>query len=236
MARCLHCQADNPPGARACVFCQVPLSASPSSAEIMTLPTRARAAAAPAAPAAPAPATEESDGPKTPTVHLTDVPVVPANDSATATATVASPAASRMLTAVLGAMPAEAGQLTHPLGRNPPVRAPAAAPQAARPRLCVLRGLRINAEYPIYEGQNLIGRRDDRPVDIDLQDQEPADRVWTSRQHAVIHCDRGALAVEDLNSLNGTFVNRHRVYPGQRRALAANDILQIGTIHLKVTD
>src|SRR5689334_9102327 len=117
MARCLHCQADNPPGARACVFCQVPLSASPSSAEIMTLPTRARAVAAGAAPAAPAPATEESDGPKTPTVHLTDVPVVPASDSATATATVASPAASRMLTAVMGAMPAEAGQLTHPLGR-----------------------------------------------------------------------------------------------------------------------
>jgi len=29
---------------------------------------------------------------------------------------------------------------------------------------------------------NFIGRADEKPVDIDLEDQEPPDRVWCSRQ------------------------------------------------------
>ena len=90
---------------------------------------------------------------------------------------------------------------------------------APRPKLRVVRGLKVNVEYAIYEGQNLIGRHDDRPVDIDIEDQEPADRVWSSRQHAVITCENGKLVIEDLNSLNGTFVNRQRVHPGRKRSL-----------------
>jgi pSer/pThr/pTyr-binding forkhead associated (FHA) protein len=42
------------------------------------------------------------------------------------------------------------------------------------------------------------------------------------------------LTVEDLNSLNGTFVNRTRVHPGQVRELNENDVVQVGTVHLKV--
>jgi pSer/pThr/pTyr-binding forkhead associated (FHA) protein len=89
-------------------------------------------------------------------------------------------------------------------------------------------------EYPIYEGPNFIGRADEKPVDIDLDDQEPPDRVWTSRQHACISFEAGLLSIEDLNSANGTYVNRTRVYPGPRRPLAVNDIIQIGTVQLKV--
>ena len=54
-------------------------------------------------------------------------------------------------------------------------------------------------------------------MDIDLDDQEAADRIWSSRQHAVITFENGTLTIEDLNSLNGTFVNRTRVHPGQVR-------------------
>src|SRR5262245_2138644 len=54
------------------------------------------------------------------------------------------------------------------------------------PKLRFVRGLLVNTEYPLYDGPNLIGRRDGQPVDIDLQDQEPPDRVWVSRQHAVV--------------------------------------------------
>jgi len=55
-------------------------------------------------------------------------------------------------------------------------------------------------------------------VDVDLEDQEPPERVWSSRQHAVIHFDEAEskLTIEDLNSANGTYVNRARVHPGQR--------------------
>ncbi len=130
----------------------------------------------------------------------------------------------------------------------PPVPEPAPAPAAAaaapaagpalpagaQPRLVVLRGQKRNVEYPLYEGVNFIGRADEKPVDVDLEDQEPPDRIWTSRQHACISFEDGQLAIEDLNSANGTYVNRARVYPGGKRPLAVNDIVQIGTVQLKV--
>jgi pSer/pThr/pTyr-binding forkhead associated (FHA) protein len=71
-------------------------------------------------------------------------------------------------------------------------------------------------------------------VDIDLEDQEPPDRIWTSRQHALISFEEGGLMIEDLNSANGTFVNRARIYPGQKRPLNVNDVIQIGTVQMKV--
>jgi hypothetical protein len=107
-------------------------------------------------------------------------------------------------------------------------------PPGAEPKLVVLRGLRINVEYPVYEGRNYIGRTDEQPVDIDLEDQEAPDRIFSSRQHACISYENGELVIEDLKSSNGTFVNRTRVHPGQRRPLKANDIVQIGTVQMKV--
>jgi FHA domain len=134
----------------------------------------------------------------------------------------------RLVRLITGARPA--GQCTPPTAVMP-----ALPPPPVLPRLTVIRGLKVNSEYPLYEGDNLIGRSDDRPVDIDLCDQEPRDRVWASRNHAVVRVAAGVLTVEDLNSLNGTYVNRNRVYPGRPRPLALNDVLQIGTIQLKVT-
>lgn len=119
----------------------------------------------------------------------------------------------------------------------PPVLDPTAVltPSAHRkPKLIVIRGLKMDVVYPLYDGMNYIGRTDDQPVDIDLDDQESPERIWCSRQHAIIHMDNDKLTVEDLKSLNGTFVNRTRVHPGQMRELAENDVLQIGTVHMKV--
>jgi hypothetical protein len=115
-----------------------------------------------------------------------------------------------------------------------PPAEPGRLPEGAKPRLVVLRGQRVNAEYQIYDGDNYIGRADDKPVDVDLEDQEPPDRIWSSRQHALISFEGGQLTIEDLNSLNGTFVNRTRVPPGQRRPLLVNDVIQIGTVQMKV--
>jgi FHA domain len=105
----------------------------------------------------------------------------------------------------------------------------------ANPKLIVVRGQRIDVQYPLYPGKNYLGRTDDKPVDIDLDDQEAPDRIWCSRQHAVITFENGTLSIEDLNSLNGTFVNRTRVHPGQVRDLHENDVIQVGTVHMKVT-
>jgi hypothetical protein len=112
---------------------------------------------------------------------------------------------------------------------------PAADPTSeSGPRLRVLRGQRLGAEYPIYEGRNVIGRTGEQPADIDLADQEPPDRSWCSRQHACITFGDDGLTIEDLGSANGTFLNRNRIYPGQQVPLRVNDIIQIGNVQLKV--
>jgi uncharacterized protein (TIGR02996 family) len=103
-----------------------------------------------------------------------------------------------------------------------------------RVHLQVQRGLRPGMLYPVWDGLNFVGRADEQPVDIDLEDQEPPDRMWSSRQHAVIAWENGALTLEDLNSANGTYVNRRRVYPGHRHALVQRDVIQIGTVQLRV--
>ena len=108
-------------------------------------------------------------------------------------------------------------------------------PAVPAAKLRVIRGLRLSAEFQLYEGSNLIGRRDDRPVDVDVSDLEPPDRIWASRHHAMITVNNGLMIIEDLNSMNGTFVNRQRVYPGHKRSLVINDVVQIGTIQFKVT-
>lgn len=100
--------------------------------------------------------------------------------------------------------------------------------------LVVLRGEKVGMRYPIYEKKNYLGRADQQSVDIDFDDQEPIDRIWTSRQHAVITSENGKLIIEDLKSANGTFVNRHRVDPGKKQPLALGDILQLGTVVLKL--
>jgi FHA domain len=114
---------------------------------------------------------------------------------------------------------------------KPPTPPPA---PTMRPKLVVLRGMRIDAEYPIYEGRNTVGRFADKPVDIDLVSQESTEQIWCSRQHAIITFDKGNVLIEDLNSLNGTWVNGVRIYAGQPRQLRPGDVVQIGTVQMKL--
>jgi FHA domain len=105
--------------------------------------------------------------------------------------------------------------------------------QGAKGRLLVVRGLRPNWEYRIFEGRNVIGRADKLSVDIDLQPQEPEDRIWSSRQHAAITCQGETMTIEDLSSANGTYVNRNIVPPGTKQALKPGDIVQIGEVQVQ---
>jgi hypothetical protein len=120
-----------------------------------------------------------------------------------------------------------ADQATRRTSDRPPPKVPVH-------RLRVIRGMKLNVEYPIADGANYIGRWDSEVVEIDLSDQEPADRVWSSRRHALLTFSSGIMTLEDLHSLNGTFVNRRRLYPGQTRVLSANDVILIGTVQLQV--
>jgi len=104
-----------------------------------------------------------------------------------------------------------------------------------KPKLEVVRGERIGQSFGILEGRNVMGRTLTVPVDIDLTGQETPERVWSSRQHACILFDGRSVMIEDLNSLNGTFINRQRLAAGRQRVLQAGDIVQIGTVQLQLT-
>jgi pSer/pThr/pTyr-binding forkhead associated (FHA) protein len=55
------------------------------------------------------------------------------------------------------------------------------------------------------------------------------DDVTVSRRHAVISEQDGRFVIEDLGSLNGTFLNRHRI---EQAPLSADDEVQIGKYRL----
>lgn len=182
--------------------------------------------AAPVVEAAPIP--EPTPPPPAPVVEAAPPPPPPPAPAPVAAAPVAPPPPPAPAPAPVAAAPAPAAAAPAGKGGLPP---------GSSPKLIVIRGQRVKAEYPIYADLNFIGRADDKPVDIDLEDQEPPDRVWCSRQHAVLNWDEssGTLTLEDLNSSNGTYVNRARVYPGEKRSLIVNDVIQIGNVQMKVT-
>lgn len=233
MIQCPFCHFDNEDGALFCEQCKSDLGVGTSAPVAHAEPVEGipTAEPLPAEPyeAIPLAATEAIPFAAEP-LEAQPLPAVPLAETMPAQ----HPAAETV--------PAE--QLPAPAPQQPPaqaVPAPVAAPPVgavlpagSQPRLLVLRGQKRNVEYPVYEGLNFIGRADEKPVDIDLEDQEPPDRVWCSRQHACLSFENNELFLEDLNSSNGTFVNRTRVYPGQKRQLAPNDIIQIGNVQLKV--
>jgi hypothetical protein len=110
----------------------------------------------------------------------------------------------------------------------------APVPAGGGSHLVVMRGVKPNEQFKLWDGDNLIGRMDDKHVDIDLEAQESPDRQWASRQHAVVRKNGDEFTIEDIGSANGTFVNRgSRLQVGQSVTLQDGDTLQIGTVHLK---
>lgn len=230
MQKCPLCQYDNEDGALFCEQCKSDLGAGQA---VAVAESGGEAGEAPAAAPvddgpAQAPVAEE-----VPMAAPIDAPAATPGgngmETPSSTKEPPPPAAAESTSAAPEAARAEA-----------PATAAAPAPEATplapgtQPRLVVLRGLKLNVEYPLYEGLNFIGRADEKPVDIDLEEQEPPDRIWSSRQHAVVNFEGGVLTIEDLNSSNGTFVNRTRIYPNQKRPLNVGDIIQIGTVQMKI--
>jgi hypothetical protein len=224
MVKCPFCGFDNEDGAIFCEQCKSDLSTAPSSPEPVPV----------AAVVDDVPMVAPVDAVAVPTAEVVETMPGPFEAAAPM-----APAAALAEPVVAAAPAAPSGEpVVAAAGAGAEAAAPAgpSIPAGAQPKLVVRRGLKIGVEFPIYPDKNYIGRADEKPVDVDLEDQEPPDRVWCSRQHAVIHYDEaaGVITVEDLNSSNGTYVNRNRVYPGQNKQLMPNDTVQIGTVHLQL--
>ena len=82
-------------------------------------------------------------------------------------------------------------------------------------------GGRAGEHFALQGARTTVGRSPD--CDIFLDD------VTVSRQHAVLSSRKDTFVIEDQGSLNGTFVNRHRVESAE---LEDGDELQIGKYRL----
>jgi pSer/pThr/pTyr-binding forkhead associated (FHA) protein len=82
---------------------------------------------------------------------------------------------------------------------------------------------RLMKEVPIGSRPVTIGRSPDNDL--------PVDNLAVSNHHARVYFEAGRLVVEDLDSLNGTFVNDLRV---ERATLHDGDSIWIGKHHIKV--
>jgi pSer/pThr/pTyr-binding forkhead associated (FHA) protein len=82
-------------------------------------------------------------------------------------------------------------------------------------------GGRAGEVFPLAGEKMTIGRSPDAEVFLD--------DVTVSRNHAVLVRRRDGLYVDDLGSLNGTYVNRHRI---ESHKLANGDELQVGKYKL----
>ncbi len=82
-------------------------------------------------------------------------------------------------------------------------------------------GGRVGETFLLEGERTMIGRSPDCEIFLD--------DVTVSRKHAVLHRRDDAFVIEDLGSLNGTFLNRHRIESGE---LSDDDELQIGKYRL----
>ena len=114
--------------------------------------------------------------------------------------------------------------------------APSAEPAAFKAKLSVVRGGRKGQEFPLEDGNNLVGRWDPDSgafPEVDLEVDDPEARI--SRKHALIRVS-DKVTIEDIGSLNGTFVNRGlRLDPGSPVALKDGDEIIIGKTFFKIS-
>jgi len=112
----------------------------------------------------------------------------------------------------------------------------AAVPPNFKAKLKIVRGGRQGQEFPLEGGNNLVGRWDPETgsfPEVDLEADDPEAKI--SRKHALIRIDGSKITVEDIGSLNGTYVNRQpRLAPGAPHDLKDGDEIIIGKTFFKV--
>jgi len=142
---------------------------------------------------------------------------------------------------VEGQPPAEAKPAEAPTGEIKPEAAPAAPPAAVaaptfKAKLQVVRGGRKGQEFPLEEGNNVIGRWDPETgsfPEVDLEQDDTEARI--SRKHALLRIENGKITIEDIGSLNGTYVNRQpRLQPGTPVEVKTGDEVIVGKTFLKL--
>lgn len=156
----------------------------------------------------------------------------------------AAPAAAPVVTAE-PAPAAEAGEPAEAAAAEATVAVAAPAPISAptpssgtvqNVQLTIVRGGTVGKAFPLQAGDNLVGRWDPDSgsfPEVDMEHDDPEARI--SRKHALIRVG-STITVEDIGSLNGTFVNRgKRLEPGSPTELKDGDEIIVGKTFFKVS-
>ncbi len=147
-----------------------------------------------------------------------------------ATSAAASPAEADAAEAAATPVSVSAPEVPVPTEPTPA----AAAIQTAK--LTIVRGGTLGKVFPLQPGDNLVGRWDPDSgafPEVDLEADDPEARI--SRKHALIRVSN-QVTIEDIGSLNGTFVNRgHRLEPGSPVALKDGDEIIVGKTFFKIS-
>ena len=104
-------------------------------------------------------------------------------------------------------------------------------------RLVIVSGSFAGKEFEVQEGNNLVGRWDPETgsfPEIDLEQYDEDAKI--SRKHCVIDRRGDQVSIEDIGSLNGTFVNKsQRLQVGEKFDLKIGDEVMIGKIVARIT-
>ena len=215
MIKCGECGYENMDGLDYCDGCGAKLNAAAGSSTTSTAPA-AESAPAAVPPAAPAPAPEAAVG---------EAKLEAEADKA-------------------AEIKSEPEKSEAPTGEIKPdvVAEPAPATTAAaggapfKAKLSVVRGGRKGQEFPLEDGNNLVGRWDPETgsfPEVDLDADDPEAKI--SRKHALLRIEGGKITIEDIGSLNGTYVNRQpRLSPGSPVEIKSGDEVIIGKTFLKL--
>jgi pSer/pThr/pTyr-binding forkhead associated (FHA) protein len=130
-------------------------------------------------------------------------------------------------------MPAAAPAVRPSSGPHAPVSGQARDPELVDPNAAqVIAGFLVSYEgsdtgtfWPIYQGQNMVGRKGAAPgLTVEI------DHPTTSSRHAMLLASArpARIKLEDLGSTNGTFVSDQALERGRKHELRDGDSVRFG--------
>src|SRR5262249_39511143 len=96
------------------------------------------------------------------------------------------------------------------------------------------RGRELGRVFGLAPGDTVLGNALNGEPGLDLMNQEEDSPRRMSARHAALTSTSQELTIRDLESPGGTFVNRQRLLSGQSRRLQPGDVIQLGSVQLRV--
>jgi hypothetical protein len=254
-AVCPQCSTPLPPGTQFCTSCgAAPATGSGVAAGATMFASYTPSAAGPVVPMAPvgaaAGACSNCGSALQPGSSFCDMCGAPVSASASSDLTVMQPPSVQpSYTPIAPVQDQVPAHPSYPPGGSTQVQ-PAYAPVPLYPALqpggapsyagamggrLVVQQSGAQLAFPSGKTEHVVGREDPASnnfPEIDLNDHG-GDEGGVSRRHARLSSSGGQFYVEDLGSVNGTFVNRQKLAPNQRQPLSEGDEIQFGKV--KVT-